>query len=159
MRTTTIVKLALSVLVVVAGVTLVVRSTAGSASHYFMVDDLYATGDLGQWKGVQMKVHGTVVPASVQERVVAQETIRTFVLEMKGKRIRVFNRGPKPDTFKDQAEVVATGLILPRAELASFAASLDTRIEPEMAYVVDATDLMAKCPGHYEGARANKDFR
>jgi farnesyl-diphosphate farnesyltransferase len=33
--------------------------------------------------------------------------------------------------------------------------ALDT-IEDDMTYVVEATELMAKCPSKYEGAQANK---
>ena len=156
MQKSNIVKIALTVLVVVAGVVFFARSTAGSTEHYKMVDELLATGDLGQWHDKQMKVHGHVVAGTINEKVVNQETIRTFVLHQGGKKIRVFNRGPKPDTFKDQSEVVATGTIVPSSSMAGVADSLGVRIDSDMLYVVDATELMAKCPSKYEGAQANK---
>ena len=91
-----------------------------------------------------------VVAGTIKEKVVNQETIRTFVLHKDGKKIRVFNRGPKPDTFKDQSECVATGRILPASEVAELAKALDVRADGELTYVVEATDLMAKCPSKYE---------
>jgi cytochrome c-type biogenesis protein CcmE len=89
-----------------------------------------------------MKVHGYVEPGSIDERVVDQETIRTFVLENNGKRIRVRNKGPKPDSFKDKSEVVAEGKI----------------IEENGEPILVATNLMAKCPSKYEGAPKDKLF-
>ena len=73
-----------------------------------------------------------------------------------GKKIRVFSAGPKPDTFKDQSEVVATGHIVPAAQMGKMASDLGVRIDSDMQYVVEASELMAKCPSKYEGAQANK---
>ena len=85
--------------------------------------------------------------------------MRTFVLHKDGKKIRVFNKGPKPDTFKDQSEVVATGTIVPAASDGRRSRPRSTSaIDSDMAYVVDATELMAKCPSKYEGAQANKNL-
>jgi cytochrome c-type biogenesis protein CcmE len=156
MQNSTIAKIALTAAVLVSGVAFFAKSTAGSTQHYKMVDELLAAGDLAQWHDKQMKVHGFVVAGSIKEKVVSQETVRTFVLQKDGKKIRVFNRGPKPDTFKDQSEVVATGVIVPSASMDALAQSLDVRIDSDMSYVVDATELMAKCPSKYEGAQGNK---
>lgn len=157
MQNSTIAKLALTGAVVVAGVAFFAKSASTSTQHYKMVDQLLAT-DLSQWKGKELKVHGWVVAGTIKEKVVNQETIRTFVAHKDGKKIRVFNKGPKPDTFKDQSEVVATGTIVPAADMAALAQALEVRIEADMPYVVDATELMAKCPSKYEGAQANKDL-
>lgn len=157
MQNSTIAKLVLTTAVVVAGVAFFARSASTSTQHYKMVDQLLET-DLSQWQGKELKVHGWVVAGTIKEKIVNQETIRTFVVHKDGKKIRVFNRGPKPDTFKDQSEVVSTGRIVPAAELAEMAQSLDIRIESDMPYVVDATELMAKCPSKYEGAQANKNL-
>jgi cytochrome c-type biogenesis protein CcmE len=158
MQNSTIAKIALTAAVLTAGVAFFAKSTAGSTQHYKMVDELLATGDLSQWHDKQMKVHGYVVAGSIKEKVVNQETQRTFLLHKSGKKIRVFNKGPKPDTFKDQSEVVATGTLVSAASMAKLAESLDVRIDTDMLYVVDATDLMAKCPSKYEGAQANKQL-
>jgi cytochrome c-type biogenesis protein CcmE len=155
MQNSTIAKLALTAVVLVAGVAFFAKSASTSTQHYQMVDQLLAS-DMSRLGDSQMKVHGWVVAGTIKEKIVNQETIRTFILHKDGKKIRVFSRGPKPDTFKDQSEVVATGTVVPAASMAQMAASLDTHIESDMSYVVDATELMAKCPSKYEGAQANK---
>jgi cytochrome c-type biogenesis protein CcmE len=157
MQNSTIAKLALSAAVLVAGVAFFAKSAQTSTQHYYKVEKLLAT-DLAQWKDTQLKVHGKVVAGSIKEKVVAQETMRTFLLENEGKKIRVFSKGPKPDTFKDQSEVVATGLVVPSAQMAAMADSLGVKIDSDMAYVVDSSELMAKCPSKYDGANANKDL-
>jgi cytochrome c-type biogenesis protein CcmE len=157
MQNSTIAKLALTVAVVVGGVVFFARSASTSTQHYKMVDQLMAT-DLSQWKDKEMKVHGWVVAGTIKEKIINQETIRSFVLHKDGKKIRVFSKGPKPDTFKDQSEVVATGRIVPSSQMDEMAKSLELRIEDDMPYVVDSSELMAKCPSKYEGADANKNI-
>lgn len=157
MQNSTIAKLVLTGAVLVAGVAFFAKSASTSTQHYYKVEKLLAT-DLAQWKDTDLKVHGNVVAGSIVEKVVNQETMRTFLLANEGKKIRVFGKGPKPDTFKDQSEVVATGRVVPSSQMAALAASLDVRIDSDMAYVVDATELMAKCPSKYEGAQANKNL-
>ena len=155
MQNSTIAKLALTAAVIVGGVAFFAKSASTNTQHYKMVDQLLAA-DLSKFGGQELKVHGWVVAGSIKEKIVNQETVRTFLLHKDDKKIRVFSKGPKPDTFKDQSEVVATGTIVPSAQMAAMAASLDVRIDSDMNYVVDATDLMAKCPSKYEGAQANK---
>lgn len=157
MQQSTLAKLALTGAVIVAGVVFFAKSASTSTQHYRMVDQLLA-GDLSQWKDQELKVHGWVVAGSIKEKVVDQETIRTFVLHKDGKKIRVFSKGPKPDTFADQAEVVATGHVVPATKMEPLAQGLDIRIESDMEYVVEASELMAKCPSKYEGAKANKSL-
>jgi cytochrome c-type biogenesis protein CcmE len=155
MQNSTIAKLALTAAVLVGGVAFFAKSASTNTQHYKMVDQLLET-DMAKLGGQELKVHGWVVAGSIKEKIVNQETVRTFLLHKDDKKIRVFSKGPKPDTFKDQSEVVATGTIVPSAQMAAMAASLDVRIDSDMDYVVDATDLMAKCPSKYEGAQANK---
>lgn len=154
MNKSTLGKIVLTAVVAVGGVGFLVKSSVSSASHYKMVDDLLTT-DLSSWKGKQLKVHGWVESGSIQESIVNQETHRTFLLQKSGKKIRVFSEGPKPDTFKDQSEVVATGHLRPAAEMKQLAASLGVALESDMPYVVASTELMAKCPSKYDGARVN----
>jgi len=136
----TMVKVLLSV-AILAGVVGFFRYTArGHTSHYKMVDEVMVS--YGSWVGKPLKVHGYVEPGSIDEKVVDQETIRTFVLEHKGKRIKVRNKGPKPDSFKDKSEVVAEGKI----------------VEENGEPVLEATNLMAKCPSKYQGAPKDKLF-
>jgi len=115
-------------------------SARGHTSHYKMVDEVMLS--YGQWVGKPMKVHGWVEAGSIDEKIVDQETVRAFVLEHKGKRILVRNKGPKPDSFRDKSEVVAEGKI----------------IEENGQPVLVADNLMAKCPSKYEGAPREKLF-
>ena len=159
MQKSTLAKIGLTAAVAIAGVGFFVKSTMGHTTHYKMVDDLMASGDLSQWKDKEIKVHGWVLAGSIKSEVVNQETHRTFVLQKGGKKIRVFSSGPVPDTFKDQSEVVATGEIIPAASRTDLAKSLGVTLEADLAYVVDAKELQAKCPSKYEGATANKDLK
>jgi len=154
MNKSTLGKIVLTAVVAVGGVGFLVKSSVSSAQHYKMVDDLLAS-DLTSWTGKELKVHGWVESGSIHESIVNQETHRTFLLQREGKKIRVFNSGPKPDTFKDQSEVVATGHLVPAAQMKSVAESLGVALESDLPYVVDSTELMAKCPSKYDGARIN----
>jgi cytochrome c-type biogenesis protein CcmE len=155
MNKSTLGKIVLTAAVAVGGVGFLVKSSVSSAQHYKMVDDLLAS-DLTSWTGKELKVHGWVESGSIHESIVNQETHRTFLLQKGGKKIRVFSEGPKPDTFKDQSEVVATGHLVPAAERAKLAESLGVAIESDMPFVVDSSELMAKCPSKYDGARVNQ---
>ena len=154
MNKSTLGKIVLTAAVAVGGVGFLVKSSVSSAQHYKMVDDLLAS-DLTSWTGKELKVHGWVESGSIHESIVNQETHRTFLLQKGGKKIRVFSEGPKPDTFKDQSEVVATGHLVPAAERAKLAESLGVAIESDMPFVVDSSELMAKCPSKYDGAQIN----
>ena len=156
MNKSTLGKVVLTAVVAVCGVGFLVKSSASSAQHYMMVHELMKT-DLASGKDKELKVHGWVEAGSIKESVVNQETHRTFLLQREGKKIRVFSSGPKPDTFKDQSEVVATGHLVPAAQMKDLAASLGVTIESDMPYVEDSTELMAKCPSKYDGARINQE--
>lgn len=154
MNKSTLGKIVLTAAVAVGGVGFLLKSSVSSAQHYMMVHELLAT-DLGSWTGKELKVHGWVESGSIHESIVNQETHRTFLLQREGKKVRVFSAGPKPDTFKDQSEVVATGHLVPAAQMKPLAQSLGVAIESDMPYVLDSTELMAKCPSKYDGARVN----
>lgn len=168
MKNATIAKLALTVAVVAGGAGFLVYSSTSHAQHYEMVDNLLAKG-LDQFKDKQLKVHGIVETGSIATATVNQETRRTFVLQKNGKKIRVFVTGPVPDTFKDASEVVATGRLVPAPEFQGVAdeicakakddrdkADCPIRTDAEQVMVVEATELMAKCPSKYKGADSNK---
>jgi cytochrome c-type biogenesis protein CcmE len=160
MQNATLAKIALTAAVVVGGGGFLVYSSVGHAQHYEMVDKLLA-GGLDHWTGKELKVHGFVEGGSIVETVVDQEMQRSFVLQKDGKKIRVFSRGPKPDTFKDQAEVVATGRLVPAKSEQKLADALcktastpgcPIHADAEQAYVLESTELMAKCPSKYGDA-------
>lgn len=159
MQKSTLAKIGLTAIVALVGVGFFVKSTMGHTTHYKMVDDLMTAGDLEQWKDKEIKVHGWVLAGSIKQEVVNQDTYRTFVLQKGGKKIRVFSNGPVPDTFKDQAEVVATGEIVAAATKADLAKSLNVTLEADLSHVVVAKELQAKCPSKYEGAASNKDLK
>jgi len=116
-----------------------VYSSLGSATHYMMVDKLLESPD--PWVDKELKVHGWVTPGSIVPIKEKDTPIgRTFVLEKEGKKIQVEHRGPAPDTFKDNSEVVATGVLRRR----------------DGTLVVEAAELSAKCPSKYQGAPSNK---
>lgn len=92
--------------------------------------------------GKTLRVHGYVEAGSIKEEIVGQLATRTFVLTREGKRVRVYSEGPKPDTFRDQSEVVATGVWS----------------EENGDYVLRAHELSAKCPSKYQGAGANQNL-
>lgn len=142
MKKQTLVKLLFTAGVVAGGGGFLLWSSVGNAQHYKMVDQLMAAP--AEWEGRDMKIHGWVQPGSIKEQVVGQEMHRTFVLEHTGKRIFVTHIGPKPDTFRDRSEVVATGSLAKQAD---------------GSYRFAATELMAKCPSKYEGAQSNKKLK
>ena len=158
MQNSTVIKIVLTAAVAIGGVVFFVKSGIGSTQTYMMVDELTA-GDLARYEGKEMKVHGWVLAGSIKEKVANQETVRSFVLQKPGKKIRIFNKGPKPDTFKDQSEVVATGRLIPAAQAKALAAALEIQLEPEITHVVESTELQAKCPSEYDGAQVNKHVK
>ena len=106
-----------------------------------MVDELDNGGGVGveRWRDSELKVHGWVASGSIVRAVIDQELRQTFVLEKAGRQIHVFSKGPMPDTFKDGAEIIATGRL----------------VDGEAGWVLDATDISAKCASHYGGVQPN----
>jgi cytochrome c-type biogenesis protein CcmE len=142
-----ITKLAITAVVAVGGGALLIGASFANASHYRLVDELVREGFDG-WTDKELKVHGFVEPDSIHLKVVQQQTARTFVLAMNGQKLRVFYKGPVPDAFKDNSEIIATGAII-RAADELLADAFGLRADSEHAWVLDATSLTAKCPAHY----------
>jgi cytochrome c-type biogenesis protein CcmE len=165
MEKSTLYKVLLTIGVVVGGGGFLIYSSVGHAQHYRMVDELVSDG-FPKWSDKELKIHGFVEAGTIVESVVGQVQHRTFVLQKNGKKIRIFNEGPKPDTFKDQSEVVATGRLIRASEMAGLAADMckkqpapvgcPLRVDAEQDFVVESSELMAKCPSKYDGAPSNK---
>ena len=167
MKNGTLAKIGLTAAVVLGGGGFLIVSSTSHAQHYEMVDKLVAKG-FDTFKGKEIKVHGFVEAGSIHTATVNQETRRTFVLQKDGKKIRVYVTGPVPDTFKDASEVVATGRLVAAANLQPTADQIcanakdashvgcPVRSDAEQVMVVEATELMAKCPSKYEGASSNR---
>jgi cytochrome c-type biogenesis protein CcmE len=128
----------LSIIVAAGAIGTLVYSSMADAEYYKHVHEVMAAP--AEWDGRSFKLHGIVEPGSISEQIVGQKTKRTFVLEYEGQRVMVRSEGPKPDTFKDLAEVVATGRMTKEGE----------------TYVFVANDLSAKCPSKYEENQRSK---
>ena len=140
MTNTTIAKIVLTAAIALGVVGFFWHSSSSHTGAYKMVDEAVAVAP--EWQGKEIKVHGWVQAGTIDEQIVGQEMHRTFVLEHKGATILVKNTGPKPDTFRDKAEVVADGKLVMEGG------------KP----VLYASNLMAKCPSKYEGAQRDKMF-
>jgi cytochrome c-type biogenesis protein CcmE len=108
------------------------QSIQADKATYKHVEELMRAPDA--YVGKKMQVHGFVEAGSIDEKIVDQQMKRTFYLESKGKRILIRHAGATPDTFKDLAEVVADGTLVKEGD----------------AHVLEAEELMAKCPSKYE---------
>jgi cytochrome c-type biogenesis protein CcmE len=137
---TTIGKVVLTAALFLAGGGFLVYSSLDDAQYYEMVDKVAA--EPAKWIGKDLKLHGYVEPGSITEEMVNGKVVRTFVLEMNGKRITVKFSGVKVDNLKDRAEVVAQGHLREHGGGLEF----------------EASELMAKCPSKYEGAQSNRDL-
>jgi cytochrome c-type biogenesis protein CcmE len=141
------IKVLITVAVILGGAGMLIYSSMADAELYKYVHEI--TEQPEEWAGKSIRVHGYVEAGSIHEEIVGQQTRRSFILEspcpsgskqIEGctpgqvKRLRVENAGPKPDTFKELAEVVAKGRL--------------EKVDGE--YVFQASELMAKCPSKYE---------
>jgi cytochrome c-type biogenesis protein CcmE len=105
-----------------------VATTSFDEQIYFVTVDEYVTR-AGELANEEFRVKGNVVPGSYRLR---QGTLdeHLFTLTSGGQTLDVFYRGAIPDTFSDEAEVVALGHI--RGD----------------AFV--AEEVVAKCPSRYD---------
>lgn len=126
-------KIIATVAVAAAALGFLVYSTMASANPDTEVD--YVVQSPEKYAEKTIRIHGFVEAGSIKEAIEDQKTKRTFVLEQNGKRLSVTHEGPKPDTFRDYAEVNATGKLSRTAD----------------GYVFRAQELSAKCPSKYEG--------
>ena len=135
------VKVLVTIAVVLGGAGMLIYSSLGDAEYYHHVDELMESPEA--WEGRNLRVHGFVEPGSLVEEVVGQRMERRFVLEHEGERIEVHHAGPAPDTFRELSEVVAMGQLVK---------------QDDGRYILDANELMAKCPSKYEGESRISDF-
>lgn len=141
------IKLAVTALVAVLGIGYVAAQSLNDVAYYKEVAEITANPEPSLAKAT-MQVHGYVVSGSIDTKVVDQQTHRSFRLENKvrhgGEEIIVRHSGTAPDTFKDMAEVVATGKL----------------VRENGKLYLDAVDgdrgISAKCPSKYSGDAPNK---
>lgn len=134
------IKILITIAVFAGGAGMLVYSSMADADFFKHVDEVVAEPD--KWQDKNLKIHGFVEAGSIEESIVGQKTKREFVLEYQGKRIRVRNEGPKPDTFRDLAETVAKGRLVKDGD----------------DYVFEASELIAKCPSKYEGNQRTSNY-
>jgi cytochrome c-type biogenesis protein CcmE len=142
-----ITKVAVTAAVAVGGGAMLLGVASGS-SHYRMVDQLVHEG-FSQWTDTELELHGKVVPHSIKVQVVRQQTTRSFVLAMNGEAVRVFAKGPVPDTFTDESEIIATGYIVPASSEQATADAMGLHADREHPWVLEASNVSAKCASHY----------
>jgi cytochrome c-type biogenesis protein CcmE len=105
---------------------LLYSSLGESLQQYKFVDEVLAAPQ--QYEGKHFKLHGYVVPKSIGRK---ENTVEyRFDMQRNGKTIRAYYTGTPADQFKDEAEVVLTGVM----KGDSF----------------HATEMTAKCPSKYE---------
>jgi len=104
-------------------------TTLGESMQYYKyVDEV--VGSQSDWSGKKLQVHGYVVPGSIGKKRDRLEY--RFDIQRNGKTLRAFYNGVVPDTFKDDSEVVLTGVLTEEGFMAN--------------------DMTAKCPSKYEEA-------
>jgi cytochrome c-type biogenesis protein CcmE len=138
---TTLGKVILSGVLVIAGGGFLIYSSLEDAQYYEMVDKVAAKP--GDYLGKDLKIHGYVVAGSIDDHIEGDVKEQFFVLQKEGKEIRVRHVGPKPDNLKPRSEVVAQGRLIDKGN-------------GELLF--EATELMAKCPSKYEGAQSQKEL-
>jgi len=111
---------------------LLYSSLGESLQQYKYVDEVVAAPQ--QWEGKRFKLHGFVVPHSIGRK---ESTVEyRFDIQRNGKTVRAYYTGTPADQFKDDAEVVLTGVM----KGDSF----------------HATEMTAKCPSKYEERAPSK---
>jgi cytochrome c-type biogenesis protein CcmE len=131
-------KILLSISIFGAAAGVLFYSSMGEAEFFKHVDEVLENPE--RYRDTSLKVHGNVEPGSIEEEIRDQNIHRSFILQYEGQRIRVSHSGPKPDTFRDNSEVVARG----------------TLVYKDGEYMLEAVELMAKCPSKYEANRRSK---
>ena len=116
-----------AVVVVLTVAYLVFSAAKGSAAYYLTVEELFAKGPSDQ----TVRVAGLIVDGSIDWS--DRELILEFQIADESGTLPVVYHGPRPDMFKDGAEVVVEG---------KFAGDEG----------FDAQTLMLKCPSKYEEA-------
>ncbi len=119
------------VLATVFGVLL--YTTLGESMQYYKyVDEV--VGSQSDWTGKKLQVHGYVVPGSIGKK--RDKLEYKFNIQRNGKTLTAYYTGIVPDTFKDESEVVLTGVLTKEGFMAN--------------------DMTAKCPSKYEEAPGPK---
>ena len=105
-------------------------TTLGESMQYYKyVDEV--VGSQSDWTGKKLQVHGYVVPGSIGKK--RDKLEYKFNIQRNGKTLTAYYTGIVPDTFKDESEVVLTGVLTKEGFMAN--------------------DMTAKCPSKYDEAK------
>ena len=124
------VRFLVGVIAAVSAVVVLTISSLDDQVYYFTVAE--AAERFPDIQDTEFRIKGNVVPAS-HHRPTAELNENYFALEADGRQIEVRFVGPLPDTFADNAEVIALGSMT----------STDR---------FEAVEVIAKCPSRYEEA-------
>jgi cytochrome c-type biogenesis protein CcmE len=114
--------------------TLLYVSLGNNLQYYKFVDEVMTQP--AAWEGKPIRIHGYVVPGSIGRKPGSREY--RFDVQRNGKVVRAYFTGTPPDGFKNDSEVVLTGVLTERGSGAS----------AEQAFVTE--HMEAKCPSKYE---------
>lgn len=108
---------------------LAITAVGANKSYYVTISELDSMGSQAYTR--HLRVAGIIKPGSIQR----DGTNANFVLDQKGRTLRVDYRGsePPPDTFKDNAQALAVGTLGRNG-------------------VFEATEVQAKCASKYAPA-------
>jgi cytochrome c-type biogenesis protein CcmE len=103
-------------------------ATLRDGTEYFKhVDEVLS--DREAWEGKKLQLHGYVVPGSILQRPNTLDY--RFRVQNNGRAIDASYTGIVPDTFKDEAEVVLRGRLMPQE------------------FQIEKNGVVAKCPSKY----------
>jgi cytochrome c-type biogenesis protein CcmE len=122
-------KIGVTTLVLATVFGILLYTTLGESMQYYKyVDEVVSSQN--DWTGKKLQVHGYVVPGSIGKK--RDKLEYRFEIQRNGKTMTAFYNGITPDTFKDDSEVVLTGVLTKEGFIAN--------------------DMTAKCPSKYEAA-------
>lgn len=139
------VKIIATILAVAGAGGILIYSSLSDAQYFVEADEVLK--EPTKWLDKSLRVHGFVEAGSIEEEIEGQVTKRKFVLFRKGAQILIHNTGPKPDTFRDESEVVAKGKLVKKSW--SYGGTSGE-------YEFQADELMAKCPSKYDADRQKR---
>jgi cytochrome c-type biogenesis protein CcmE len=123
-----------SLVLAVAFGALLYTSLGESAEYYKHVDEVMTSPQ--QWEGKRLQLHGFAKDVSEKPGTLDYR----FDVENNGKSVRAYYTGVVPDTFKDGAEVVIKGTLLPNG-----------------TFQVTKDGVIAKCPSKYSPQSAGAE--
>ena len=128
-------KILLTAVIVGGGLGYLLYATAAPEVEWYKhVDEVMSQPKA--WQGKRLQLHGRVVKGSILRRQSGASYEYRFQVENNGATVTALHKGLVPDTFKDEAEVVLKGRLL-----------------PDGTFQVAPDGVMAKCPSKYEARK------